>query len=217
MKKAIIFDMDGVLIDSQPLHFEVDIRVLQQFGYPATLQDVEKYAGMSNPDRWAKYKRDYDLQATENELIEAHIIALKNLFDSKEGLKPIKGIVQLLQMLKEKDLQMSVASSSSYDFVHMVLDKLKISEYFDIIVSGEDMEKSKPAPDIFLATARKHNVSVEDCVVIEDSHNGVSAAKAANIFCIGYINKTSGEQNISKADIIINDFHKLVQDSNWLY
>ena len=216
MKKAIIFDMDGVLIDSQPLHFEVDMLVLKQFGYPAKLKEVEKYAGMSNADRWAKYKKDYMLQATETELINAHVLALKNLFGSKEDLKPIHGIVPLLNMLKESELKMSVASSSSYDFVHMVLDKLQIAEYFDIVVSGEDMQKSKPAPDIFLATVEKHGCSVEECVVIEDSQNGVLAAKTANIKCVGYINKTSGEQDITKADLIIDDFHLLLQNTAWL-
>ena len=216
MKKAIIFDMDGVLIDSQPLHFEVDKLVLHQVDYPAQGKDVEKYAGMSNADRWAKYKKDYELQATIEELTAAHVAALKDLFGNREDLKPIDGILPLLQMLKERGLSMSVASSSSYDFVYMVLDKLNIADYFDLVVSGEDMPKSKPEPDIFLATAQKHGCSVEECIVIEDSKNGVLAAKAAHMKCIGYINPTSGEQDISMADLIIDDFACLLEDVHWL-
>lgn len=208
MVKAVIFDMDGVLIDSQPIHYEADTKTLEQLGVSISHRDLEKYAGTSNPNRFARFKKDFGIKESIERITALQESIIFNLI-AKKSLYPIKGIKELLEELKSYNLKIAVASSSSHRFIDTILVKINLKDYFSIIVSGEDSENSKPAPDIFLATANKLNVSPSDCIVIEDSMNGVLAALAAQMKCIGYINPTSGNQDLSKATIIIDDFAKL--------
>lgn len=215
MYKAIIFDMDGVLIDSQPFHFEVDRLTLQKCGFPATLESVKPYAGMATDDRFKKYKKDYNIEKSVQEIIDTCENVRNDLLKTAK-FEAIDGVIELLQSLKNKGIKTAVASSSSYDFIFWVLDTTGIRNYFDIVMSGEQMRHSKPAPDIFLATADKLNVSPDECIVIEDSANGVMAAFNAKMKCVGYINPNSGEQDISRADIKIDNFFDIVNSDDWL-
>ena len=106
-------------------------------------------------------------------------------------------------------MKTAVASSSSYDLIGAVLERLDLRMYFDAIVSGEDMENGKPAPDIFLKTARVLKSDESSCVVIEDSGNGVLAANRAGMKVIGYINPSSGVQNLETATRIIQRFDQI--------
>jgi len=214
-KKAIIFDLDGVLVNSQPFHFDVDIKALQAFGACPTLEDVKQYAGMALIDRVKNFIESFAITATTEQVVDYHITTMMNLLETT-ALHPIKGVAELLALLKNRNIATSVASSSSPAFIVKMLDKLRLTQYFDFIISGEDMERSKPAPDVFLFAANKHGLTVNECVVVEDSTNGVAAAKAANIYCVGYINHTSGEQDISRADIVVDSFFKLIDDKVWL-
>src|SRR5690606_5174684 len=91
--------------------------------------------------------------------------------------------------------------------IDLILQKLDIEKYFDFVVSGEQVVKGKPEPDIFLKVANHYSIHPKDCMVIEDSTNGVLAAKAANMFCVGYYNPSSGNQDLTKADLIIDSFN----------
>ena len=215
MKKAIIFDLDGVLVDSQPLHFEVDILTLRQLGIDANLEFVQKYAGMASVDRWKKYKHDLGLPDDPLALQKSCAKVLGKALSESE-LSPTENSEELLRFLKEKGLSLSVASSSSVEFVNNMLAKLNFSGYFDFIISGENLECSKPAPDIFFLAAKTHGLDVSECAVIEDSENGAAAANAANIFCVGYSNPSSGSQNLGIADIVITDFMELIKNDSWL-
>ena len=215
MKKAVIFDMDGVLVDSQPLHFEADRNVLGYYGANVSVSELVPYAGTRNRDRWIKYKEVYGLSGEVGEIIACHSQELRKLV-SEGGLRPVKGIPELLRRLKEKGLKTALASSSSYDFIYLVLDSLDLRRYFDEVFSGEDMPNGKPSPDIFIAAASKLGESRESCVIIEDSNNGVTAAVSAGIACVGYINPTSGQQDLSAAKLIIFDFSELITNDAWL-
>lgn len=129
-----------------------------------------------------------------------------------EPIVPISGIVPLLSAIKAQGLKTAIASSSSYPFIYAVVDKLGIRDYFDKVVSGEDVQEGKPAPDVFLAAAKVLEVAPEAALVVEDSANGVLAAAAAGMKCVGYINESSGAQDLSKATIIIEDFGTLTVD-----
>lgn len=208
MIELVIFDMDGVLVNSQPIHFKADILTLKSFGVNITQKELEPYAGTSNPDRFAKFKNDFGIKESINQITLTQQGIIFDLI-AKQNLELVSGIENLLNDLKVHNLKLAVASSSSYKLVNTILNKLNIINYFDLIVSGEDMANSKPDPCIFLATANKLNISPSNCVVIEDSTNGVLASVAACMKCIGYINITSGNQDLSKADLIIDDFDKI--------
>lgn len=211
--KAVIFDLDGVLIDSQPFHFEVDILVLREAGIECGLEVVQRYAGMANRDRWAKYRKDFSLGKTSEELIEIHVKIMNEYLDTAR-LEPIDGVRELLEFLAAKKIKLAVASSSSHSFIGRVLRKINAESFFDIITSGEDVPNGKPAPDVFLLAASMLGEKPEDCVIIEDSSNGVAAANAAGIRCIGYVNKSSGEQNLSGADVIIDSYRN---PEGWIF
>ena len=109
-------------------------------------------------------------------------------------------------MLYENKFKLAVASSAKRERIELVLNRFELTSYFDVIVSGYEVSNSKPHPDIFLKAAEKLKVDPKECIVIEDSANGIRAAKLANMFWIGYNNPISN-QDLSEADIIINDFN----------
>jgi HAD superfamily hydrolase (TIGR01509 family) len=208
--RAAIFDMDGVLVDSQPLHFDTDVAVLRELGVAqAAVATVTPYAGMSNNDRWAKYKADFYLTPEVPDIVAVHARIIAEMLAEQE-VRAIPFVEDLLKQLKARGVSLSVASSSSYDFVYSMLDKINLRQYFDIVVSGEDLANSKPAPDIFLKTLALHGVNKDEAVIIEDSANGVRAAVAAGIRCIGYRNPSSGEQDLSGAVLTVNCFGELL-------
>lgn len=126
--------------------------------------------------------------------------------------QPISGITELLVSINKHNTTMAVASSSSIRFIEAVLRKLNIDKYFKLYISGEEIKKSKPDPDIFLKTAEMLQIKPKECIVIEDSKNGVIAAKKAGMKCIGYINPNSGNQDLSEANVVISDFNALTQE-----
>lgn len=208
MLEAVIFDMDGVIVDSEPWHLEINLKLYEELGFKLTLEEYKQFIGKSNIDMWSLLKNKYSLKQSIPELLkmqgEKNIQFLRK---QKDGL--IEGILPLLKTLKEKGIPAGLASSSSLEYIEAVLNKFKIREYFQVVVTGENMEKGKPAPDIFLYTAKLLGVKPEKCVVIEDSENGVKAAKAGGMRCIGFNNPNSGEQDLRGADWLIDSIKEI--------
>lgn len=206
--KAVIFDMDGVLIDSEPLHFEVDKMVLRKLNIDESESYLERFVGYTNPAMWKIIKTEYSIEKTIDELIELQMTTkLKYLEES--DYKAIEGIKELLKEIRRNKIPIGIASSSPRVFIEAVIKKIGISEYFDNWISGEEVEKSKPEPDVFLKVAELLAVNPHDCIVIEDSKSGTIAAKKAGMKCIGYKNINSGNQDLSVADIIIENMSSL--------
>jgi len=209
--EAVIFDMDGVIIDSEPLHFQVDLDVLHGLNVKLVQHDLEPYVGMTNPEMWKLLKERHGLAESIEELIEIQL-GQKLATLKTSDYEPIDGIPELLAALGEAEIKLALASSSPVRFIDAVLDKFGIAPRFMHRISGEEMEHGKPAPDIFLKAAELLNVSPAGCVVIEDSRNGVAAAKAAGMSCIGYRNVNSGEQDLSKADIVVDSIRAITSE-----
>lgn len=207
--KAIAFDMDGVLIDSQPLHYEIDIQVLKAVGYPATLETVTPYTGVSNPDRWPRYKSTLGLVQTVDQLISLQEKFMVEIFTSaKQGA--IEGIPALLKYLQNSSIPCAVASSSSQELIDLVLEKCNIQEYFTHKVSGEDVKNGKPAPDIYLKAARAFGLPPSKCIAVEDSPIGLQSAKAAGFTTIGFVNPSTQGQEFSNADHVVTHFDQCI-------
>lgn len=183
MVNAVIFDMDGVIIDSEPIHFMSDKMTMLDYGFELTDQELHKYVGISNPIMWEEMREQYGMVATVEELLHKQMYYKKLLFGDRE-IQSIEGIENLLKILKDSDIRIGLASSSPRGFIELILSNLGIIEYFAVVVSGEEVERSKPAPDIFLKAAELLKVNPSNCIVIEDSRNGVKAAKDAGMKCI---------------------------------
>lgn len=206
--KAFIFDMDGVIIDSEPIHFQVDIETMKHLGCNMSKKELEKYVGTTNEYMLTDIKKNYNIKESIEEITEYKMKLTKRKIIESD-LEPIEGIKELLVNLKENSIPAAIASSSPIDFINIVVEKFKIRDYFQYIVSGEEVENGKPAPDIYIETAKKLGFDPKDCTVIEDSKNGVQAAKSAGMKCIGFANVNSGNQDLSKADIIVDSIKEI--------
>lgn len=208
MLKAVIFDMDGVIIDSEPLHYEVNQQIFENYGLNISEQEYSSFIGISNQQMWTTIKAKYQISLTVSALVElqqkGNLDYLKN---SDE--KPMPGILKLLNDLQIHRVKIGLASSSPREYIDLVLKKFAMASFFQVVVSGEDVKNSKPAPDIFLQASKLINTKPEDCLVIEDSNHGVISAKSAGMKCIGFRNKNSGNQDLSKADLIIDKLDDL--------
>ncbi len=202
MIQAFIFDMDGVIIDSEPLHFEVDIQVMKDFGAAITQEQLEKYVGMTNPEMWKLIREEYQLQRTVSEIIDYQISNKIKILTARE-MEPIDGIRELLADLKASGIPVGIASSSPPVFIQAVLDKFGLLDAFDCIVSGEEVDRGKPAPDVYLKAAELLGVEPASCMVLEDARHGIAAAKSAGMQCIGFVNPNSGNQDLSAADYVV--------------
>jgi beta-phosphoglucomutase family hydrolase len=208
MTKAFIFDMDGVIIDSEPIHFEVDQITAKHFGVDMTREDLERFVGMTNPEMWTIIRQEHGIPHTVDEIIAFQSVRKRQYLDEAD-IGPIPGIVELLEELRRNRIAIGLASSSPRSFIEAVLAKFGIRGYFTCVVSGEEVPAGKPAPDIYLETARRLGVSPEQCVVLEDSRNGVLAAKRAGMRCIGFTNPNSGQQDLSAADRTVSTIHEI--------
>ncbi len=206
--EAAIFDMDGVLIDSEPLHFMSDITLLKRLDIETDKTYHNQYVGFSAPDKWKKVISEFNIQNSLQEILNMSVSTKLELL-SQSDYEPIEGIPELLEELNANKIPVAVASSSSGKFIQEVLKKIQVEKYITKWVSGETVERSKPEPDIFLKTAEVLRVNPQGCVVIEDSKNGVIAAKRAGMKCIGFLNVNSGNQDLSRADIIVDTIKRI--------
>lgn len=208
MIKAIIFDLDGVIIDSEPLHCKADNQLLTELGIDAPENYFDRFVGWTNEAMWEAIKNDYHITEFIHELTEMQMPIKLNLLQEGD-YKVIPGIVELLEEIKTMHIPTAIASSSPKLFIQAAIEKLGLKQYFSVILSGEEVKRSKPEPDIFLKAAELLNVNPSECLVLEDSKSGTAAAKKAGMKCIGYQNVNSGEQDLSKADLIVYEIKEI--------
>ncbi|HKZ95029.1 MAG TPA: HAD-IA family hydrolase [Candidatus Bathyarchaeia archaeon] len=206
MIKAVIFDMDGVIVDSEPMHIEAEKRILLKHGARVSTDELRTYTGTTAEFEFTDLIQKYRLNTTVDRLFREKEAILFKLLEKKT--KPTKGVIRLIKSLKKCGLRLAIASSGHRKLVQYFLRKLKIARLFDSVVCAEDISRSKPDPEIFLKAARSLGLGPAECIVIEDSKLGVEAAKSAGMKCIAYRNPNSGNQDLSKADMVIDDFSK---------
>lgn len=206
--KALILDMDGVIVDSEPIHFAADLEILASIGSPVDHEYLEKYVGSTNPQMWKEIIVDLHLQHSVDQLIQMQM-DWKLSFIRNNDLIAIDGIPDLLEQAKHAGLKIGLASSSPLVFIEAIITKLGLKTYFHEYMSAEQAARSKPEPDVYLDVAKKLGVDPRDAIGIEDSRSGVAAAKAAGMFCYGYLNPNSGQQDLSAADVIIERINQV--------
>ena len=204
--EAVIFDMDGVLVNSEPWHYEIECDLFKRLGLDVPEEVHLTYIGTAGDHMYTDLKSRYDIPMTLSELIDWDSEIRIEIFKQMKGIIPNPGLVNLLEGLKASGIKLAVATSSVPGIVRIILEKCSIDSYFESIVTTEEAGKSKPAPDVFLMAANNLGVLPENCAVFEDSFNGIKAAKDAGMFCIAYQPHNEMQQDISKADKIIESF-----------
>lgn len=208
MLKAVIFDMDGVLIDSEPLHARAAVLALNQYQVDIPIEYCTQFIGSTTYYMCQRMVEDFSLSITPEELLSANKDWKKRL-RSLEGYPAVPYVIDLIRDLYDHGMKLIIASSSPAADIEYVMDFLNLREYFQGYISGTQLERPKPAPDIFLAAAGLLGVTPDECIVIEDSTNGVNAAHAAAMTCIGLINSNSGKQDLRKAAYLVEGFDEV--------
>jgi HAD superfamily hydrolase (TIGR01509 family) len=201
--------MDGVLVDSEPLHIQTEKRMFRKMGLDISDEEHAGYMGTATDVMWKQIISKRNLPIDVAEITELTIREGLPFFYSLEKIDPMPGLIDLLEKLKTKNIPMAVASSSDPETIRVILEKSGLEKYFHYAVSSSEAGKSKPEPDVFLHAAKLLGVKPENCVVFEDSKNGIKAAKAAGMFCISYSGANSGEQDRSLADVQIGNYNEL--------
>lgn len=201
--------MDGVIVDTEPVHHYAYFQHFKQLNIEVSDELYRTFTGNSTRNVFQKIKEMFNLPHEVEDLIQTKRSLFNDAFDTKEDLYLIEGVEDLIKDLYENGIQLIVASSASKVTIDRVFNRFNLNQYFTHKVSGEDFPKSKPHPAIFEYAASLSIAPKENCIVIEDSTNGVEAAVAANIFCVGYDSLHSKDQDLSKSSILIKHFKEL--------
>lgn len=209
MIKGVIFDMDGVLIESEAIYMESEKEFFKELGLEFTKEEREKYTGIPVDEIWKEIDKDYELKTkySVNELIEKHIeIFYQGL--KENDIQLMQGVEDWFKKLQENNYKMIIASSSFPKIVNYVYQKFNLAKYMEGFVNVNNIKNGKPDPEIFLKAAEQLALKPEECIVIEDSMNGVIAAKKANMKCVAFNNREDAMQNLEKADLLITEFNQ---------
>ncbi|MCR5176970.1 MAG: HAD family phosphatase [Anaerovibrio sp.] len=204
VKKAFIFDMDGVIYDSEPIHAKAKKKVLADVGIDVSDRRLATFVGRSSKDFYGTMvKENPDCKVSWQELAQRKHKLYKEMLTNDESVTLMPGLKALLERLRANGFAIGLGSSSTMEMIQLVLERFELKKFFDVMVSGNDLPRSKPDPLIFLTVAHELDVLPENCTVIDDATAGVTAAKAAGMYCIGFYNPNSGPQDLSRADRIV--------------
>jgi len=205
-KYAVIFDMDGVLSDTGPVHFESWVKMTSEIGVEFTKEFFEKIFGQQSPEiirklmgpnvdeitieKWANLKEKYYRDMV------------------KDQLKPLPGVIELIKELYDLKFKLAVGSSGPRENVELLLTSLKIKKFFNAVITAAEIKRGKPEPDVFLEAAKRVKIKPNKCVVIEDAPVGIESAKRAGMKCIA-LTTTHPEKELYNADLIVKNLSEI--------
>ena len=210
--KAVLFDMDGVIVDTEPLHRKAYFSMFKEYGMDVTEELYATFTGASTKKVCNTLIDKFGLDATHEDLTNVKRAFFKDLFYNDSEFDLIPGVRQLIEHYYNNGVKLVLASSASRVTIDMVFEKFGLEPYFLGKISGADLKESKPHPEIFELAAKMAEEPIENCMVIEDSTNGILAAHRAGIFCSAYNSENSALQDLSLANISVNEFHELEVD-----
>lgn len=204
--KAIIFDMDGVIIDSEPLHMKLERELLEEFGGKISKEEHDTFVGTTDYHMWSTFKDKFNLEPSVDELIKTK---KERFIQNIHKVELVDNFYEFMLELYNEGYPLALASSNNRKNVDLIMERFDLDKYLKVSISGEEVVNSKPDPEIFLKAAKKLDVKPQNCLVIEDAIAGVLAAKSAGMKCIGLKNPNSGNQDLSKADLVVESFKEL--------
>ncbi len=218
MIKAVIFDMDGLFIDSEPFWREAEKEALEKIGIHIKKEAVSETMGVRIDALVEYWFNRYPWKGPSKKDVELDIISRVIFMIKKDG-ELMPGAREILKTFKKMGMPMAIASSSAMDIINSVLEKTSIAEYIDVAHSAEEEKFGKPHPGVYVGASKKLGVEAESCVAFEDSPNGVISAKSAGMKCIAVPSEGMGNDiAMKKADLVLGsllDFNeKLIYDFN---
>lgn len=211
MINAVIFDMDGIMIDSEPLWEKTERILLARRNIDYSPDYRDKIVGLNQRDSGRLLVDTFDLEETVEEIINERISILTSIYEKE--LELIPALLPLLERLGEEGYGLAVASSSPLRVVSFVLDMFSLRGHFLAVVSGDSVANGKPHPDIYVHTAETLGVTPAECVAIEDSINGLRSAKGAGMYCIAVPDKRLTPAQFKDADVILGSLREITPET----
>lgn len=209
--QCVIFDMDGVIIDSEFIHKKAYYDTFRSLGLDVPEALYKTTTGSSTLNAFQKIVEHYNLEEDPEELVTRKRKFFIDYFHNDPSLKLVEGVEDIIKYFHKKGKTLVLASSASMPNIDRVFDRFELNPYFSAKISGADLKESKPHPEIFEKAASLGKASRENCIVIEDSDNGITAANKAGIFVFGYANPMCCDQTLKNANLVINEFSEMKQ------
>lgn len=210
MLKAVLFDMDGVIVDTEPLHRKAYFKMFEEVSIDVTEAMYDSFTGQATLPICRTLCQHFGLSDTPENLVSIKRKHFKYIFENDSDLALLDGVHDLIKDYHNNGLTLVLASSASMPNINRIFERFDLDRYFKAKISGADLKASKPHPEIFIKAAQLASEHTNNCMVIEDSTNGIAAAKAANIYCVGFKSPHSANQDYSKADRVITSFEEIL-------
>ncbi len=212
--KAVIFDFDGVIMETEPYHIEAFRKTIEEdFGLKLAYDEVLAYAGLTHAEKIRRIFRkkglpvDFDAEAEREKILKRAFETIEKKV-RKGGISLPKGLLEFLGRLKARKYKIGLATVNKRKYISRILKIAKIDKCFDAAVTSDDIKKPKPDPEIYVKAAKKLKVAPANCTAIEDSVYGIQSAKAAGMKCIA-ITTTNTRERLKDADIIVDGFEEI--------
>jgi HAD superfamily hydrolase (TIGR01509 family) len=211
MIKAVIFDMDGVIVDSEPLHYEAHNILLGSYGHSLSDEHIRKYAGINSRVLYTQLKEKLNLPQD----VDALVMKKKEIFLmlAAKKLKLMPHATEFIGFVKANGFKVAIASSGLREQIHAMLNKFGLLKHFETIVSVDDVKNAKPHPEIYLEAIRRLGLKSSECIAIEDSDKGIASAKQAGLKVIAVPNKYTEHQDLSMADLRVSSLKEITLET----
>ena len=210
MIKAVIYDMDDLMVNSDPLHIVAWEKLLTEYGHKfSDLPESTRsnFIGKRVSDICEEIINTLNLDTDFESFYEKRIKLFLDIV--KDKLEVMPGLLYSLKLFKSNDYKIALASSGAQVYIDLVLDRFNIRDYFDVIVSGDSVKKGKPNPETYTVASNMLGFNPEECVVLEDAKNGIDAAIDAGCSCLAIINPNTPPQDQSRATLILNSLEEI--------
>jgi len=213
MIKAVIFDMDGVLVNTTEASLKAVNILLKDYGFHFSEEEFKQYTGVSTENRLELWEKKYGLKIKDNEKFKKDFIEIQ-LDLVKEKLKPDQELIELIEGIKKKNVRVAVATAALSFKAETILKSIGVLDLLDVLVTGDNIKNHKPDPEVYLKTAKELDISPEECLVVEDSVVGIQAAKNSEMEVVWLVTKLFSKKELKEADYIISNLNEFKYE--WL-
>ncbi len=197
--RAVVFDMDGVVVETSELDFQTDKKVFASVGIEMTKDRYHKRTGQTSRQRYEEETAAEGVKADIDAMQQLRNVEMKRVLAGLD-LQVSDGFHDLVERIRSAGMRVALATSSRSVKTDMVLEKLKLKDFFDVEINGDSIQNNKPAPDVYLKALEKLELQPHEVVAVEDSETGIRSAKAAGVFCIALATELTKHQDQSRAD-----------------